>query len=246
MQAAGLILTSYQDSLTRALDVVSNNVANSNTTGFKREDLLFDTLIVRPTPGEKFEFALDHGTYRNAAAGPMQTTGGPLDIAIQGQGYFMVRTDGGIRYTRAGAFMLNGQGEIVTPSGEKVLGDGDQPIALPDDASDILVASDGVISVKSGTGTSATQVGKLKLVKFANEQDLQSVGNSQYSTTQTPQPDTDSQMVQGMVEQSNVQSVKEITNMIEILRTYQQTVHLLDLENQRQANAISRLAKVTA
>jgi len=246
MQAAGLVLTSYQESLTRAMDVVANNVSNANTTGFKRQEIQFDSLIVRSTNEDKLTFAADRGTFRNTAQGPMLTTGNPLDVAIQGAGYFPIQTANGTYYTRAGVFMLNGSGEIVTGSGDKLLGDGDQPITLPDDASDIHITADGVITAKSGAGTDVTQVGKLKIVKFDREQEMQVAGNGLYSTSQQPQTDTDSRIVQGMIERSNVESVNEITNMIKILRSYQQTVHLLEKEHQRQTDSINKLSKATA
>jgi len=245
MQIPGLVLTSYQDALSRAMDVVANNVANVNTTGFKREVVDFDTYLSHPTPKETIAFGIDHGTYRDARQGPMTVTGSPLDLSVQGQGYFQVQTTAGVRYTRSGSFQINNQGEIVTAAGDKVLGDGGQAIIVPDDATDLQVSGDGVIAVKSGTGTDMLQVGKLKLVKFANDQALQATGDSQYTTTAEPVTDEKSSIVQGMLEQSNVQSVSEITNMISVLRNYQQVVHLLDLENQRQSSAITRLGKTT-
>jgi flagellar basal-body rod protein FlgF len=247
MQGAGLVLTAYQDSLSRAMDITANNVANMNTTGFKRESVAFDTYVVRPAPESTYQFAVDAGTYRDASQGPSLMTGNPLDVSIQGEGYIPIQTKGGsVRYTRSGAFQLNNVGEIVTAAGDKLLGDGDQPITLPEDASDILIGPDGIISVKSGTGKDATQVGKLKLVKFDKEQGLQLIGNNLYSTSETPKPDTDSRIVQGAVEQSNVQSVHEMTRMIDISRSYQQVVHLLDLEMQRETSAIQRLGRITA
>jgi flagellar basal-body rod protein FlgF len=249
MQASSLVLTSYQDSLTRAMDVVANNVANSNTTGFKRQELLFETLINRPTPNvnDTILFGADRGTLRDTAPGTLVTTGNPLDVAIQGQGYFPVQTPNGTRYTRNGSFVLNAQGEIVTPAGEKLLGDGEQAIALPEGSDDIHIGSDGIVTVFNGSDKDAMQIGKIKIIKFANEQQLQPSGNNLYTTTQTPQPiDADSSIVQGVVEQSNVKTVNEITNMISILRSYQQVVHLLDLDHQRQSSAIDRLGKVTA
>ncbi len=246
MQASSLVLTSYQDALSRSLDIVANNVANSSTTGFKRYDVKFETLVSRPTAKEQILFGVDRGTTRDVSQGPLVMTGNALDVAIQGPGYFQIQTPNGIRYTRGGAFVLNADGEIVTPAGDKLLGDGDQVITLPNDATDILIGADGIVSAKSGSGKSATQVGKFKVVKFANEQNLQSVGSNQYTTTETPLADTESNLVQGMVEQSNVQSVNEIANMISILRTYQQVVHMLEKEHQRMSTAIERLSKATA
>ncbi|MDD5587000.1 MAG: flagellar basal-body rod protein FlgF [Alphaproteobacteria bacterium] len=246
MQAASLVLTSYQDSLSRALDVVANNVANATTSGFKREDIQFETLISRTTPTQQINFGVDKGTIRNTSPGPLLTTGNPLDVAIQGKGYFQIQTQNGTRYTRNGTFVLNEQGQVVTPSGDKLLGDGDQPITLPEDARDFQIGADGIVSVMSGTGKDVTQVGKIKTVVFDNEQELQSLGNGLYATAQTPKQDKDGTVVQGMVEQSNVQSVNEITNMIEILRSYQQVARMLENEHQRLSTAISRLSKTTA
>ena len=246
MQGASLILTAYQDALSRSMDIVANNVANVNTSGFKRQELKFDTLLSRPTPRDSFAFGVDRGTFRDAGQGPSLVTGNPFDLAIQGGGYFQVQTDAGIRYTRAGAFQLNAQGQMITATGDKLLGDGDQPITIPEDARDVVISADGVISARSGTGTGATQLGKLKLVKFEREQGLQMIGNGLYATSETPQTATGSDIVQGMLEQSNVRSVTEITNMIQINRTYQQAVRLLETEMQRQKDAINRLSKATA
>ncbi|MDD3181998.1 MAG: flagellar basal-body rod protein FlgF [Alphaproteobacteria bacterium] len=246
MQGAGLVLTSYQDSLVHAMDITANNIANVNTTGYKRESVTFDTYISRPEPTQTFQFAVENGTYRDTAQGPTLMTGNPLDVAIQGQGYLAVETQAGIRYTRAGAMQLNSEGEIVTGAGDKVLGDGQQPITLPSDAQQILIGSDGTISVQSGTSSSATQVGKLVLVKFANENSLSPVGNNLYASGEAPIPEADGVIVQGAIEQSNVQSVSEMTRMIDVSRTYQQVVHLLELENERQSRAIQRLGKATA
>lgn len=246
MQGASLILTGYQTTLARALDVVANNVANSNTTGFKRQELKFDTYLMRPTVQDSFAFGIDKSTIRDIAPGPSLQTGNPFDLAIQGKGYFPIQTATGTQYSRSGAFVLNGQGQIVTPNGDKLLGDGDQPITIPDDASDILISADGVVSAKTAGNTNATELGKVKLVKFDREQFLQMVGNGLYTTTETPQPDTDSSIVQGMIEQSNVKAVTEITNMIDILRNYQTASRMLDNENQRLRDAINRLGKTSA
>lgn len=246
MQGASLVLTAYQSSLARAMDVIANNVANVNTTGYKRENIAFDTYLSRPTTTDSFQFSVDSGTYRDAAQGPTLMTGNPLDVTVQGKGYFQVQTEGGIRYTRAGAFQLNSDGEIVTASGEKVLGEGDQPIALPTDARDILIGPDGTISALSGAGGAAIQAGKLRVVKFIDEQALQPVGNNFYQTDQAPEPDPDSRVVQGAIEQSNVQSITEMTRMIDVSRSYQQVVRMLETEHDRMRNAIQRLGKITA
>lgn len=246
MQGAGLVLTSYQDSLQRAMDIIANNVANVNTTGYKRETAAFDTYLARPTTTDSFQFAVDSGTYRDGAQGATVMTGNPLDVAVQGRGYMSVQTENGIRYTRAGAFQMNSEGDLVTAAGDKVLGDGDQALTLPTDARDILVSSDGTITALTGAGTTATIVGKIALVKFQSEQSLSPAGKNLFTSIETPEPDTDSRMVQGAIEQSNVQAVAEMTRMIDVSRSYQTVVRLLETENQRQSNAIQRLGRISA
>jgi len=245
MQAAGLILTSYQDSLARAMDVTANNIANVNTTGYKRESIGFETYMARPATNYAYHFSIDYGTYRDSGQGPTFMTGNAFDIAIQGKGYIPVQTEEGIRYTRSGAFQLNEEGDLVTAAGDKVLGDGDQTITFPSDAREVLIASDGTITAQSGGG-GVTQIGKLSVVAFEDEQSLVPIGNSLYSATETPQPATESRLVQGAIEQSNVQAVTEMTRMIDVSRTYQQVARLLEIENERQATAIQRLGKTTA
>lgn len=244
MQVAGLVLIANQDALSRAMDVVANNIANVSTTGFKRQEILFDTYVSRPAPDEKIQFGIDSGTFRDAAQGPMQATGNPFDLAIQGAGYFPIQTKAGTRYTRGGSFQLNSDGDIVTASGDKLMGDGDQSINIPIDALDVNISSDGVITAMQGA--SKLELGKLKFVTFKNEQNMHLEGTGLYSTTEQPTPDTESQVVQGMLEQSNVEAVTEITRMIAIQRYFEMSAHLLDLDNQRQLNAISRLSKTTA
>jgi flagellar hook-basal body protein len=141
---------------------------------------------------------------------------------------------------------MNNDGDLVTAAGDKVLGDGDQAITLPLDAREILIGPDGTITAQSGSSTSVTQVGKLAIVKFQNEQAMTLVGGNLYSTTEAPEPAPDSRVVQGSIEQSNVQAVAEMTRMIEVSRAYQQTTHLLELENERQSKAIQRLGRATA
>jgi len=244
MQGASLILTSYQDSLTRAMDITANNIANINTTGFKRETVAFDTYIERPTPKQSFAFAIDQGTYRDAAQGATVTTGNQFDISIQGKGYIPIQTKTGIQYTRSGAFQINTEGELVTAKGDKVLGDGNQILSFPSNIKDILISPDGTVTASAGSGSTPTQIGKISIMKFEDEQELVPVGDGLYSTNQAPTIAINSRMVQGSIEQSNVSAVKEMTKMIEISRTYQRVVNLIKKEDDRQKSAIQRLGKV--
>ncbi len=246
MESASLVLISNQEALQRAMDVVANNVANSSTSGFKREGIEFDTLLTRTTPHESLNFVVDRATYRDASSGPINPTSNPLDFAIQGSGYFPVQTPQGIRYTRAGAFELNTDGQIVTMSGDLLLGEGNQPITIPETATQINVSADGFVTAKVDNGASLAELGKVSVVKFDSEQALQPVGKGLYTTDQVPAPAENSGIVQGALEQSNVEPVVEMTQMIQIMRSYEQAVNLLGQENSRIDNALSTLSKTTA
>ncbi len=246
MQTSNLVLLSNQEALERAMDVVANNIANSSTAGFKREGIQFNTLINQPAPGESIDFVIDKATYHDVSSGPTIATGNPLDVAIRGAGYFPVQTPAGTRYTRGGSFQLNDQGEIVTAAGQLVLGDGDQPITLPDTTTNITISPDGVVSAQVDNSPDTSQVGKLKLVTFDNEQDLQPEGSGLYSTSQPALPATNPQIMEATLEQSNVQPVTEITHMIEILRSYEQTQNLINAENTRMSDGLTKLSRVSA
>jgi flagellar basal-body rod protein FlgF len=245
MESPSLVLLSNQEALQRAIDIVANNVANASTAGFKREGIEFDTLLTRPSTDESIEFVVDRATYRDTSNGPINMTGNPLDFAIQGAGYFPVQTSQGIRYTRAGTFQLNTDGAIVDLDGDELLAEGDQPITIPSTATQINISGDGFVTARVDNGAGLAELGKLKLVKFENEQALQQVGHGLYTTSQDPTPADTSSIVQGALEQSNVQPVVEITQMIQIMRSYEQTVNLIGQENSRIDDALNKLSKTT-
>jgi flagellar basal-body rod protein FlgF len=246
MESPSLVLLSNQEALQRSMDIVANNIANVSTTGFKREAIQFDTLLSQPAPGETLDFVIDRATYRDSSGGPVTPTGNPLDLAIQGKGYFPVQTPAGIRYTRSGSFQLNPDGQIVTLSGYPVLGQGNQPITIPSTTTQLNIASDGDVTARVDNGVDLLEVGQLEVVKFDNEQGMVQEGQGLYSTAAQAQPADDSSIVEGALESSNVQPVSEITNMIQIMRSYEQTVNMIGQENQRLDNAIDKLAKTSA
>ncbi|MDE2029063.1 MAG: flagellar basal-body rod protein FlgF [Alphaproteobacteria bacterium] len=249
MLVTGLVLLSDQMALERSVDVIANNIANSSTVGFKREGIQFDTLLT-PTPGANatlpgqrgINFVYDRATYRDTTPGTITNTGNPLDLAIQGSGYFKIQTAQGTRYTRDGAFCTDNQGNLVTSTGKMVLSDGGQPITIPDGASNITVSGEGDVSVQVGTVTSRTNLGKIAVVKFADEQQMSPAGNGLYATTQQETPVTGMPIVEGALEQSNVKPVVEITDLIKIQRAYEQATNLISQQNQRLDNAIDKLS----
>jgi flagellar basal-body rod protein FlgF len=248
MQTDLLIGLSRQVALSRQLDVVANNIANMNTTGFKADGSLFEEYLNSTgagTPGAPISFVRDRATWTDMSHGPIERTGNPLDVAINGDGFFAVQTSRGVRYTRAGSFQVNATGQIVTADGDAVLGD-NGPITLQPNDREVSISPDGTVSVRAGTSKADTQRGKLHMYSFANLQDLKKdgAGTFNYTGTGAPQDDTKSTVVQGAIEKSNVRGVLEMTRMIDISRSYMQISAMLQQQNDLSTNAVDKLSEV--
>lgn len=218
--------------LFRDMDVTANNIANSNTTGFGAEHMLFNNYIVKDV-NQKVQnpmaFANDISTYHNFDSGTLQKTGNALDLAIKGDGFFSVETPLGTRYTRAGSFQLDGEGTLVTADGKPVLGDSGQHIIIPPDAKDLVIGAAGNISVNGA------ELAKIGVYKFDNPQLLERTDGSSFRSAITPQVADNAQVVQGVIENSNVKPVVELTHMMEVSRSVNDTGKFIqsmyDLQN---------------
>jgi flagellar basal-body rod protein FlgG len=223
------------------MDVTANNLANVSTNGFKRaravfEDLLYQTLR-QPGAQSSQQTQLPSGlqigtgvrpvaTERVFTQGNLQQTSNPLDVAINGGGFFQVlMPDGTTAYTRDGSFHVDSQGQMVTSSGFQV-----QPaITIPANALNVTIARDGVVSVTRAGSPAATQVGSLQLANFVNPAGLQSMGENLYVETaasgtasaNAPGSNGLGLLNQGYVETSNVNVVEELVNMIQTQRAYE-------------------------
>src|SRR5579872_644462 len=186
MQNAILVGLSRQVALERELDVVANNIANINTTGYKADGSMFEEFLSSSARGagtaSRVSFVQDRGTWRDMSAGPIEHTGNPLDVAVSGKGFLVVQTPRGERYTRNGLFQINADGELVTSDGYQVLGDGG-PIKLQRTDRQVQISADGTISVREGSSKVDSQRGKLRLVSFANMQQLQKDSSSTFTVT---------------------------------------------------------------
>ncbi|MGA8153908.1 MAG: flagellar basal-body rod protein FlgG [Terriglobales bacterium] len=224
------------------LDTIANNLSNSSTAGFYARRMQFSDLVYQnvimpgaaATSQTTVAAGLQVGLGTMPAAsevvqtqGNFSTTGNPLDLAIQGLGFFQVTLpDGSIAYTRAGSFHLDAQGNIVTANGTPL-----QPnITIPANATSITVGSDGTVSVTESGQTAAQQVGSIQLAMFPNPGGLNSVGTNLYlATTASGDPIVGAPgaaegigtLQQGMLEQSNVDVVQEFVNMIVAQRSYE-------------------------
>jgi flagellar basal-body rod protein FlgF len=251
MENALLIGLSRQMSLRREMEVVSNNVANINTTGFKGDTAIFEEYLMPGAsadqfarPDRKLSYVVDRSTWHDMGQGPMQQTGNPLDVAIDGNAFMVVQTPRGERYTRNGALQINSTGQLVTSEGFRVLGDGG-PIQFQTTDKEILIARDGQISTPEGTR------GKLRLVKFDGAvQRLTKDGGSTFAAPQGVQPvqvtPEERHVLQGSLERSNVRSVIEMTRMIEVTRAYSSVATMLQNQGEMRKSAVEKLAEVPA
>src|ERR1700726_793125 len=176
MENTLLIGLSRQMVLERQMDVVANNVANVNTNGFKADKSLFQEYLKTGAHEDNFvgrdrsvSYVLDNGTFKDFSAGPTEQTKNPLDVAIDGGGFLVVQTPAGERYTRDGGLQINGQGQLVTASGDAVLGTGGPIVFQPGDK-EITIGDDGGVSVRQGANPVDSLRGKLRLVSFAQAQ----------------------------------------------------------------------------
>jgi flagellar basal-body rod protein FlgF/flagellar basal-body rod protein FlgG len=254
MQNTLLIGLSRQVVLERQMDVVANNVANINTSGYKADRSLFEEYLRSNAHEDNFassdrrlSFVQDRATFHDFSAGPTKETKNPLDVAIDGGGFLAVQTPAGERYTRDGGLQINNQGQLVTASGYQVLGNSG-PIVFQSTDKQVNIASDGNVTVLEGTGRIDAVRGKLRMVSFAQAQQLVKEGSNLYAAGegQAAQPDTTSRLRQGFIEKSNVNSVHEMSRMIEITRTYTQISSLLQQQSDLHKSAIEKLADVPA
>ncbi len=244
MESPWLISISRQAALQRDMDAVANNIANVNTPGYKAERMMFSEYLVRPQRNVPLSFVQDRGMMRDLSEGPLTKTGNPLDLALSGDGYFMVDTPNGQRYTRSGRFQLDAERRIVDERGEPVLGDGGQPITIPTDRNVITIAPDGTVSANTdGTVSTDTDiVGKLGVVTFDNPRSMKREAFGLYASDATPTPAKEqTRVMQGMLEESNVNAIQEMTNMIEISRAYTANQQVLQNEDDRMRRAISQI-----
>src|SRR6185295_12366211 len=173
MENALLIGLSRQIALHRELEVVANNVANLNTTGYKSDGSVFQEFLMPGASAGQFQgtdrrlsFVHDRATWHDFSSGPINQTGNPLDVALDGDAFLVVQTPRGERYTRNGALQINATGQLVTSEGYQVVGDGG-PIQFQSTDSNVSITAEGSITVReSGNSKSDSARGKLRLVRF--------------------------------------------------------------------------------
>lgn len=230
--------------LRRRLDVAANNVANVETTGYRAQQLSFQEYL-KPEKNEEIGIKPERPlslvgaafAFTTTSAGAIRTTGNPLDLAINGNAYFVVQTSQGERYTRDGSFSLDGTGRLVTMDGHPVLANSGA-VTVPVQAGAINIDADGRISTKQG------ELGRLRLVSFSPRANLQAVGGNLLRSDRAPEvaKAVSATVMQGAIEKSNVQPTVEMSRLIEINRSYELASKLL--KDSQDPAELSKLANV--
>lgn len=227
-----------QSGLMREMQAVANNIANLSTTGFRREGVIFAEYVASLGRDEPpLSMANAEGRMVDLSQGVLQQTGGTFDLAIEGEGFFMIATPDGNQLTRAGAFTRSPEGELVTAEGFRLLDGGGGPMSVPPDAGNITVAQDGTLSAD---GQPLAQVG---LFVPQEPGDLFHTGGTRFQTRREPEPMEGGTIFQGFLEGSNVNAVGEITRMIEVQRAYEMGQGFLDAEDNRIRSVTQTLGR---
>jgi flagellar basal-body rod protein FlgF/flagellar basal-body rod protein FlgG len=255
MENALLVGLSRQMALSHELDIIANNIANIDTTGYKSDNASFsEYLMPRASDGDfsggdkRVSFVQDRATWIDLSPGAIQRTGDPLNVAIDGPGYLVVQTANGPRYTRNGALSLNGTGQIVTSDGNPVLG-GSGPITLQQGDHDISISPSGIVTVREGTSTADSPRGQLQLVSFDQPSRLQKDGGSTFMAPNGVNPNpapANTHLVQGAIEKSNVNAVGEMARMIQITRSYSDIAGILQQQGDQRRSALQQLSQMPA
>lgn len=246
MENALLVGLSRQMALGRELDVIANNLANVSTNGFKARSSRFAEFLSPKAGADAFApqdrrlgFTIDAGTPIDTSSGPIERTGNALDTAIKGDGFFVVQTPAGERYTRNGSFQVDATGQLVTNDGHAVLGDGG-PITFSPQETGAAIAPDGTVSTAQGPR------GRLRIVRFDDVRTLRNEGFNTFSSTRPAVPAGSAGRIEpGALEKSNVKPILEMTRLMEVNRAYSGVASMIGRMDEMKRSALSRLADVS-
>ena len=246
MDNTNYIALSRQMALWKQMDIVSNNMANMNTSGYKQDDVLFSSFMVQ-TPDAQgigrapLYFTEDFGSFQDFSEGPIVETGNTFDLALKGDAFFRVDTDSGERYTRKGQFSLDADGKLVTNDGAVVLSENNEPFFFAPGEKEISITESGDVMTENGV------IGRLKLASFADNQKLMKVAGTMFenvSGNAMQVGQNDAIVVQGAVEKSNVEPIVEMTRLVKLQRSYEYVQQMIDQEHDRISNTITTYAQL--
>lgn len=232
MENAGYTTLTRQTGLLREIQTVANNIANATTTGFRQEGLIFSEHVVGTSNGPSLSMARANVRNTSYLQGALNHTGAAFDLAIEGEGFFLVETQAGERLTRAGGFALSAAGDLVTYDGHRVLDAGGAPVFIPPDAADVAVAEDGTISVDGRL------MGQIGIVAPTDRNAMVREGGVMFRSDAGFEPVELPRVRQGFVERSNVDPIGQMARLIEVQRAYEMGQSFLDAENDRVREAL--------
>jgi flagellar basal-body rod protein FlgF len=236
MDAAGYTALTRQSGLMREMQMVANNIANLSTSGFRREGMVFAEHVARMAEGPSLSMADGNARHVDLSQAAISKTGGSFDFAIQGEGFFLVETPDGERLTRAGSFTPSPAGELVTPEGFRLLDQGGAPVFVPSGAGAVALSQDGTLSAN---GVPLARIG---LWQPSDPLSLQHQAGTLFSA-EALEPVEGGVVMQGYLEDSNVEPVSEIARMIEVQRAYEMGQTFMDREDQRMRSVIDTIGR---
>jgi flagellar basal-body rod protein FlgF len=227
-----------QSGLMREMQVVANNIANASTTGYRSEGVIFSEYI-RGLGPDAPSLSMAAARIRDTieTQGGLAMTGGAFDLAIQGEGFFMVQTPAGQRLTRAGSFTPNENGDLVTMEGFQVLDAGGAPVFVPQGAGPIAIAADGTMSA------GGTPIGQIGIVMPTDPLGLTREDGVRFRADAGTEPALDGKIMQGFLEGSNVNPILQVSRMIEVQRAYELGQSFIDKEDERIRGVIRTLGR---
>jgi len=243
MDNSMLIGLTRQLTLRRQLDMVANNIANASTQGFKAERIMLESEIAHRASHvdgpSRIQFVDEWAMGRDFSQGALTRTARPLDLALEGDGFFTLQTDAGERFTRDGHFTLNALGELTASDGAQVLDAGGQPIVIDGNAGQIVISETGMIS------QSGAQIGQVGVTRFADQGQLMKAGDNRFSAPEDLERLTDDlpAIRQGYSESSNVRPMLEITTMMQVSRAYSSISKMINDTDELSRKAIERLGR---
>lgn len=225
-----------QSGLTQEMRAIANNIANAATTGFRREGVIFSEYLVTNEGGESYSMARASARHLDLSPAGLTETGNRLDFAIEGAGFFLIETPEGNQLTRVGAFTLSPEGEVVTHDGHRLLDAGGAPIAVPPGGDGLRLGSDGTLAAGD------VPVAQIGLWLPTDPNGLRHVAGTRFAADAGVEPAEGARLVQGTLEESNVNAVAEIARMIEVQRAYEFGQSFLSREDERVRETIRTLS----
>ncbi|QFT58366.1 Flagellar basal-body rod protein FlgF [Sulfitobacter sp. THAF37] len=223
-----------QSGLMREMQIVANNIANAATTGYRAEGLIFSEYVRPVENGASYSMGQGNISSTSFVQGALTQTGNPFDIAIEGDGFFLIETPQGERLTRGGAFSPSANGDLVTGDGLRVLDAGGAPIFVPPGV-DIAISADGTLSADGAP------LGQVGIVRPVDPRGLIREDGVMFRADAGFEPSPDARVLQGFVENSNVSAINQLSRMIQVQRAYELGQSFLDAEDERVRAALKSL-----